>query len=83
MSFEKAIHRRSLLRKPSFLEIDDDDDEEDANLIENGKDDVIMLFDGPKRTSGQREAVTDNRVLFDSTSFLDLARESFDTVRSD
>ncbi|KAF5385184.1 hypothetical protein D9615_001320 [Tricholomella constricta] len=55
ISFEKALHRRSIMRKPSFLEIDDDTD----------KDTDVESPAEP--TSG---------------SFLDLARESFDTVRS-
>ena len=82
MSFEKVIHRRSLLRKPSFLEIDDDDDDdEDGNLMENGRDDVVMLFDEPK---GRERRDTDTtRAPPVSASFLDFARESFDTVRSD
>lgn len=54
-SVEKAIHRQSLMRKPSFLEIDDDTDRE---------------------TDGESPGEQLNG------SFLDLARESFDTVRS-
>jgi len=55
---EKGIHRRSLLRKPSFLEIDDDSD----------------------RGGDERKSVLrlDND---NEDSFLDFARESFDTVR--
>ncbi|KAH8835483.1 hypothetical protein DL96DRAFT_1574432 [Flagelloscypha sp. PMI_526] len=62
-SMEKALHRRSIMRKPSFLEIDDtdvDDDESDAEVL----------------TSKMKSAVQPI-----SSSFLDLARESFDTVR--
>lgn len=51
-SIEKNIHRRSIMKKPSFLEIDDDDMDSDFDL-----------FSG--------EAATE--------SFLDLARESFET----
>ena len=54
-SVEKTIHRRSIMRKSSFLEIDDDTDK-DTDFV-----------------------ITDASV---SGSFLDLARESFDTVRS-
>ena len=54
-SVEKMIHRRSIMRKPSFLEIDDDTDK-DTDVEMTGAS-----------VSG---------------SFLDLARESFDTVRS-
>ncbi|KAJ8702298.1 hypothetical protein PTI98_001029 [Pleurotus ostreatus] len=50
LSSERILQRRSLLRKPSFLEIDDDIDKEEPDGIED--------------------------------SFLDLARESFDTVRT-
>ncbi|KAF8167676.1 hypothetical protein B0H34DRAFT_792372 [Crassisporium funariophilum] len=53
---EKNMHRRSILKKPSFLDIDDDTDK-----------DSDVDFSG--------EPITE--------SFLDLARESFDTGRSD
>ncbi|KAG5644616.1 hypothetical protein DXG03_008094 [Asterophora parasitica] len=55
ISVEKALHRRSIMRKPSFLDIDDDTDGRDTDLESLGPP---------------------------SGSFLDLARESFDTVRS-
>lgn len=51
-TIEKSIHRRSIMKKPSFLEIDDDDTDPDFDLV-----------------SG--EAATE--------SFLDLARESFES----
>ena len=51
-TIEKNIHRRSIMKKPSFLEFDDDDMDSDCDL-----------FSG--------EAATE--------SFLDLARESFET----
>ena len=51
-TIEKSIHRRSIMRKPSFLEIDDDDTDPDFDLL-----------------SG--EPATE--------SFLDLARESFES----
>jgi hypothetical protein len=54
-SVEKASYRRSIMKKPSFLEIDDDTDGETDG-------------DSPEETM--------------NSSFLDLARESFDTVRS-
>ncbi|KAF4573153.1 hypothetical protein EYR36_007663 [Pleurotus pulmonarius] len=50
LSSERILQRRSLLRKPSFLEIDDDIDKDEPDCIED--------------------------------SFLDLNRESFDTVRT-
>lgn len=50
VSMESVMHRQSLLRKPSFLDIEDDSDPEADNQ-------------GP-------------------SSFLDLARESFDTVQT-
>ncbi|RDB29190.1 hypothetical protein Hypma_015770 [Hypsizygus marmoreus] len=56
VSVEKALHRRSIMRKPSFLEIDDDTDDRDTDVESIGEP-----------LGG---------------SFLDLARESFDTVRS-
>lgn len=55
ISVEKALHRRSIMRKPSFLDIDDD-------------------TDGDSDMEGRGEPL--------NGSFLDLARESFDTVRS-
>ena len=50
MSVEKVLHRRSIMKKSSFLDIDDDDSDDDSDPI--------------------------------SDSFLDLTRESFDTVRT-
>jgi hypothetical protein len=55
VSVEKALHHRSIMRKPSFLEIDDDTDKESDD-------------------ESTREPM--------NSSFLDLARESFDTVRT-
>ena len=52
---DKAFQRRSVIRKPSFLEIDDDSENGDTDLEDGGE------------TMGG--------------SFLDLARESFDTTR--
>jgi hypothetical protein len=52
---EKSLHRRSILRKPSFLDIGDDSDQATESEVD--------------------ELVTG--------SFLDLARESFDTIRSE
>ncbi|KAG6817744.1 hypothetical protein H0H87_004535 [Tephrocybe sp. NHM501043] len=56
ISVEKLLHRRSIMRKPSFLEISDDESDNDT--------DMGSLEEPP------------------SGSFLDLARESFDTTRS-
>ncbi|KAG6832554.1 hypothetical protein H0H92_000183 [Tricholoma furcatifolium] len=55
MSVEKVLHRRSIMRKPSFLEISDDEGYQDTDA---------------------------ESVELPSGSFLDLARESFDTTRS-
>ncbi|KAH6916953.1 hypothetical protein BKA70DRAFT_1251006 [Coprinopsis sp. MPI-PUGE-AT-0042] len=54
-SIEKGIHRRSIMRKPSFLDIDDESEDEDVSIP-------------PGSDIGD--------------SFIDFARESFDTVRS-
>ncbi|KAG6821406.1 hypothetical protein H0H93_014203 [Arthromyces matolae] len=54
VSVEKALHRKSIMRKPSFLEINDSDE-------------YATDLDSPEEPFG---------------SFLDLARESFDTSRS-
>ncbi|TFK30872.1 hypothetical protein FA15DRAFT_751864 [Coprinopsis marcescibilis] len=56
-TIEKAMHRRSIMKKPSFLEIDDESDPDT-----------------------DYDPVADNNIIGDS--FLDFARESFDTVRS-
>jgi len=56
ISVEKALHRRSIARKPSFLDINDDTDEDDSDGLQDGS------MHG---------------------SFLDLARESFDSVRTE
>lgn len=53
---DKGIHRPSIMRKPSFLEIDDESEDADT--------DVEEIMGGPI-----------------GGSFLDLARESFDTGR--
>ncbi|KAH9486532.1 hypothetical protein JR316_0000597 [Psilocybe cubensis] len=53
---EKAMHRRSIMRKASFLDIDDDTDQETE----------------PEHVDEQI-----------NSSFLDLARESFDSTRTD
>ncbi|KAF9566090.1 hypothetical protein CPC08DRAFT_127739 [Agrocybe pediades] len=53
ISLEHGMHRRSILRKPSFLDIDDDSEPEQGASNDSGP-----------------------------TSFLDLARESFDTVQT-
>ncbi|EAU92766.2 hypothetical protein CC1G_01811 [Coprinopsis cinerea okayama7 len=66
-SIEKALHRRSIMKKPSFLEIDDDSSEEEED------DQVVPPVPILNRTV-VGSAVGD--------SFLDFARESFDTVRS-
>lgn len=55
LSVDKALQRRSVMRKPSFLEIDDDSEYGDTDVEDSG----------------------DNM----GGSFLDLARESFDTTR--
>jgi hypothetical protein len=51
-TIEKSIHRRSIMKKPSFLEIDDDDTDPDSDLYSGG---------------------------VATESFLDLARESFES----
>ncbi|KAG6911616.1 hypothetical protein DXG01_011919 [Tephrocybe rancida] len=56
ISVEKVLHRRSIMKKPSFLEISDDESNNDTD------------------TGSVEEPL--------SGSFLDLARESFDTSRS-
>ena len=55
ISIDNAFQRRSIMRKPSFLEIDDDSETGDTDVEDSGE------------TMGG--------------SFLDLARESFDTTR--
>ncbi|KAF7339295.1 hypothetical protein MSAN_02143100 [Mycena sanguinolenta] len=56
ISIEERIHRQSIMRKPSFLDIDDEYDRDDPP---------------PQRKTMLRQG-----------SFLDLTRDSFDSVRS-
>ena len=74
---QKALNRRSVLRKPSFLEIDDDDEDyEDDDGIDP---DTITLADMAER----RTLVSEPVEMEMESSFLDLDRgNSFDTVRS-
>jgi hypothetical protein len=73
---EKAIHRRSIMRKPSFLEIDDGetDPESEAEVVEK-RDSLFLNMNPPSATVVNGSSKT-------GESFLDLARESLDTVRS-
>ncbi|CAL1694946.1 unnamed protein product [Somion occarium] len=66
---QKIMHRRSLMKKPSFLEIsDEDDDEDDGSGTYSGRDGTTLGSVSPIMES----------------SFLDLDRgNSFDSVRSD
>jgi hypothetical protein len=70
---EKAIHRRSILRKPSFLEIEggETDPESEPEMAE--KRDSLLLNMKPPSANGSGKP---------GESFLDFARESLDTVRS-
>lgn len=62
VSVDKVMRRRSIMRKPSFLDIDDERDTDPEEITETP-------------ASGLGRAL--------ENSFLDLARESFDTVHSD
>lgn len=64
VSAEKRMHRQSLLRKPSFLDIDDEGDRDHSP---------------PSVVTRQRPPAMVTR----QHSFLDLTRESFDSMRSD
>jgi hypothetical protein len=80
---QKALNRRSVMKKPSFLEISDDeeeDDDHDAGGEDGGLDvDTITLADMGER----RTVVTESLDMDMESSFLDLDRgNSFDTVRS-
>lgn len=68
ISMEKVMHRRSITRKPSFLEIDDDTDRDADGDID--RVDAIV----PQTTTIAPAIQTD--------SFLDFARESFDSACS-
>ncbi|KAJ3504601.1 hypothetical protein NMY22_g17865 [Coprinellus aureogranulatus] len=113
ISFEKFIHRRSIMKKPSFLDFDNDEDEDEVDVgdpeILDEREDVIELFDEPRsRVSSMRSMGVEDRrppSLHSSSrnssaknlsvatgirtpplvseSFLDFARESFDSTRSD
>ena len=74
---EKTIHRRSIMRKSSFLDIDG---EADPELEVKEKRD--SLFVAIKASAG---SVSSNGSIGGSKtgeSFLDFARESFDTIRT-
>lgn len=71
---QKALNRRSVMKKPSFLEIDDDG-EDDADL--DFARDTITLADIEERRP-QLASEPDEM----ESSFLDLDRGSFDTIRS-
>lgn len=73
-SIEKALHRRSIMRKPSFLEIDDTDIEDDGSE----DDDDLQELGSATHVRQFQQRINDGTV---SSSFLDLARESFDTIR--
>ena len=112
ISFEKIIHRRSIMKKPSFLDFDNDDGDDDGDglggdmdiLGEGQKNDMVELFDEPRSQvpsmrsssrptssrapSSRTNSTRNSRGVPDlkspptaSESFLDLARESFDTAR--
>ncbi|KAI5836527.1 hypothetical protein K523DRAFT_225557 [Schizophyllum commune Tattone D] len=66
-SMERVTQRRSIMRKPSFLSFDVED-EDDASDGELETDSINHIFEGAGDTQD---------------SFLDLARESFDSTRSD
>lgn len=67
---QKAMNRRSVMKKPSFLEIDDDEPELDF-------DDTITLAD-----IGRGRTLVADPMDMEESSFLDLDRGSFDTIRS-
>ncbi|GJE85850.1 hypothetical protein PsYK624_019290 [Phanerochaete sordida] len=78
---QKALRRRSVMRKPSFLEIDDDGEEDDADL------DFAREACGGAAVRAGLADIDERRTLADEpeemeSSFLDLDRSSFDTVRS-
>lgn len=60
-----TTHRRSIMRKPSFLSFDVEDETDGEGELETGSIDHIFEGGDPQ------------------DSFLDLARESFDSARSD
>ncbi|KAL1748982.1 hypothetical protein HDZ31DRAFT_28642 [Schizophyllum fasciatum] len=65
-SMERVTQRRSIMRKPSFLSFDVEDEEPSDGELET--DSIDHIFEG----GGNMQ-----------DSFLDLARESFDSTRSD
>lgn len=76
VSAEKFKRRRSIMRKPSFLDIDDDKDTDVDDVGMGIRAPVVRRGDAGKRN--QAQAVP----LISENSFLDLDRESFDTSRS-
>ncbi|KAF8665410.1 hypothetical protein AX16_000429 [Volvariella volvacea WC 439] len=83
VSMGKKQHRMSIFRKPSFLEIDDDDDDPVANADASStavkRVNSVVEKDRPIVKSGAPASWTTAKI---QDSFLDLARESFDSVRN-
>lgn len=71
VTLEKAIHRSAIMRKPSFLEIEVESELEKRDS---------MFMSMKASTAGGSASTAPNGET--GESFLDLARESFDTIRS-
>lgn len=67
---EMAIHRRSIMRKPSFLEIDGESDQDSEPEMVEKRDSLLLNMKPPSIDISSKTG----------ESFLDFARESFDTV---
>ena len=77
VTLEKAIHRSSIMRKPSFLEIDVESEHEARE-----KRDSLFLSMKASTAAGSASTAPNGSKAETGESFLDLARESFDTIRS-
>ncbi|KAF9527709.1 hypothetical protein CPB83DRAFT_907317 [Crepidotus variabilis] len=88
---EKTIHRRSIMRKPSFLEIDGDTDaESDSDVLVEKRDSLFIglkgsispILPGPTGMASSGHGHGAVGATRTGESFLDFARESFDTLRT-
>ena len=74
---EKTIHRRSIMRKSSFLDIDGDADPELE--VQEKRDSLFVAIKASAGSVGNNGSIAGTKT---GESFLDFARESFDTMQT-
>ncbi|KAI0082106.1 hypothetical protein K474DRAFT_1671261 [Panus rudis PR-1116 ss-1] len=82
---QKVLQRRSIMKKPSFLEIEDDEEDDVVDDEEEDEDDERQREDEGESESDSEEHQKPPVSPIMESSFLDLDRgkDSFDTIRSD